>query len=227
MKAILIDPTAQSVTRIEISQVVRLGDYFNEKPQVAMKLPKGDILLAGVQEHAEAFVLGGSRPIAGPGLIVGQRTGPGERGPARIRLDDVAMMVRWTNIELRLKAPVSMRAIVIDPEQGLIEEVVIAPHKPAIERLLGGEIGPSLRVPGNDHVMGPAFDFKSPWLWRKDDLVFSSRCVIVGRDPATDYFTDVFTSVDNLRASVEFRAPEGTIWKRYTDRRTQEPVVAP
>jgi hypothetical protein len=142
-----------------------------------MKLPKGDILLAGLEEHAEAFIIGGSRPIAGPGLIVGRRTGPGERGPALIRLDDVVTMVRWTSIGVRPKPPRAMRAIVIDPEQGLIEEVVIAPHKLAIASLLGGEIGPYMRVPGNDHVLTPAFGPRSPWYWRKDDLAFSARCV--------------------------------------------------
>ena len=186
-----------------------------------MRPPKGDVLLAGVQEHASAFVIGGSSPIAGRGLIVGRRTGPGVRGPARISVDDVVTMVRWTSIKVSPKPPVAMRAIVIDPEQGLIEEVVIAPHKLAIERLLGVEIGPYMRVPGNDHVLTPARRPRSPWYWRKDDLGFSSRCVIVGHDPKTDYFADVFTSVDNLRASVEFRAPEESIWRSYADRKAQ------
>ncbi|WMT73324.1 hypothetical protein [Bradyrhizobium sp. Ash2021] len=221
MKAILIDPDAKSVTRIEISTDARLDDYFDEKPQLAMKLPKGDILLAGLEEHAEAFIIGGSRPIAGPGLIVGRRTGQGERGPALVRLDDVVTMVRWTSIGVRPKPPRAMRAIVIDPEQSLIEEVVIAPHKLAIASLLGGEIGPYMRVPGNDHVLTLAFGPRSPWYWRKDDLAFSARCVIVGHDPETDYFADVVTSVENLRASVEFRAPDESIWRSYADRKAQ------
>ena len=95
------------------------------------------------------------------------------RGPARISVDDVVTMVRWTSIKVSPKPPVAMRAIVIDPEQGLIEEAVIAPHKLAIERLLGGEIGPYMRVPGNDHVLTPARRPRSPWYWRKDDLGFS------------------------------------------------------
>jgi hypothetical protein len=51
MKAILIDPNAQSVTRIDIGTDARLTEYFDEKPRVAMRLPKGDVLLAGVQER--------------------------------------------------------------------------------------------------------------------------------------------------------------------------------
>ena len=185
MKAILIDPNTKSVTRIDISKDARLSDCFGEKPQVAVKLPKGDVLFAGVQEHAEAFIIGGSRPIAGPGLIVGRRTGPGERGPALVRLDDVVTMVRWTPNKVRPKAPGSVQAIVIDPEQGLIEDLVIAPNKLAVMRLLGGEIGSCTRVPGNDQVISPAFGPGSPWRWRKDDLTFSSKSVIIGHDPET------------------------------------------
>jgi hypothetical protein len=220
MKAIMIDPNTKSVTRIDISKDARLSDYFGEKPEAAVKLPKGAVLFAGVQEHAEAFIIGGSRPIAGPGLIVGRRTGPGERGPALVRLDDVVTMVRWTTNEVR-PTPGSVQAIVIDPEQGLIEEVVIAPHKLAVMSLLGGEIGSYMRVPGNDHVISPAFGPGSPWCWRKDDLTFSSRSVIIRHDLETDYFADVVTSVENLRTSVEFRAPDESCWTSYADRKVR------
>jgi hypothetical protein len=141
MKAILIDPNMKSIARIDISTVARLGDYFGEKPQVAAKLPKGDVLYAGVEARAEAFILGGSRPIAGPGLIVGRRTGPGERGPALVRLDDVAALVRWTTVDVRPEPPATVQAILIDPEHGLIEEVAIAPNRLALVCLLGGDIG--------------------------------------------------------------------------------------
>jgi hypothetical protein len=130
-------------------------------------------------------------------------------------------MVRWTTNEVRPKAPGSVQAIVIDPEQGLIEEVVIASHKLAVMSLLGGEIGSYVRVPGNDHVISPAFGPGSPWYWRKDDLTFSSRSVIIGHDPETDYFADVATSVEILRASVEFRAPDESCWTSYADRKVR------
>ncbi|WGD53082.1 hypothetical protein QA641_03835 [Bradyrhizobium sp. CB1650] len=221
MKAILIDPNTKSVARIDISKDARLSDYFGEKPRVAMKFPKGDVLFAGVQERAEAFIVGGSRPIAGPGLIVGRRTGPGERSPALVRLDDVVTMVRWTAIEVRPGPPAAVRAIVIDPEQGLIEEVMISAHKLAVMNLLGGEIRSYMRVPGNDHVLSPVSGPGAPWRWRKDDLIFSSRSVIVGHDSETDYFADVVTSVENLRTSVEFRAPNESCWMSYADRKAQ------
>jgi hypothetical protein len=123
MKSILIDPNLKSIARIDISKDARLSDYFGEKPQVSAKLPKGDVLYAGVEARAEAFILGGSRPIAGPGLIVGRRTGPGERGPALVRLDDVIAMVRWTTVDVPPKPPATVYAILVDPEHGLIERL--------------------------------------------------------------------------------------------------------
>jgi hypothetical protein len=221
MKAILIDPNMKSVAKIDINKDARLSDYFGEKPQVAAKLPKGDVLFAGAGGDTAAFTIGGSHPIAGPGLIVGRRTGPGERGPAHVRLVDVVTMVRWTTVDVPSKPPVTVRAIVIDPERGLIEEVVIAAHRLALVSLLGGEIGSYMRVPGNDHVFSPAFGWATPWCWRKDDLTFSSRSVIVGHDSETDYFADVVTSVENLRTSVEFRAPNESCWMSYADRKAQ------
>jgi hypothetical protein len=218
MKAILIDPNMKSVARIDISKDARLSDYFGEKPQVAAKLPKGDVLYVGVEARAEAFILGGSRPIAGPGLIVGRRTGPGERSPALVRLDNVVTMVRWTAIKVRPRATATVRAIVIDSEQGLIEEVTISAHKLAVMNLLGSEIGSYMRVPGNDHVFSPAFGRASPWCWRKDDLTFCSRSVIVGHDSETGYFANVVTSLESLRTSVEFRAPNESRWISYADR---------
>jgi len=107
----------------------------------------------------------------------------------------------------------------IDPEHGLIEEVAIAPNRLALVCLLGGDIGSYMRVPGNDRVFSPAFGWASPWCWRKDDLTFSSRSVIVGHDSEVDHFADVVTSVENLRTSVEFRAPNESCWMRYADRK--------
>jgi hypothetical protein len=221
IKAISINPKARSITRIEIGPEVRLlSVQFGEKPRVVARLTRGDALLAGARENAEAFMIGGSRPISGPGLIVGRRTAPGERGPARVALDHVVTMVRWTCIERppRPEPPAGVRAIVVDPELGLIDEVVIEPNTLAMMHLLGSEIGGYLRVPGEDHVLSPKFGPRLPWHWRKDALTFTARCVIVGHDPQTDYFADAVTSVENLRNSVEFRGPDDKHWIRYADR---------
>ena len=50
--------------------------------------------------------------------------GPGERASARVDLNDVVTMVRWTAVErpVRPEPPGPVRAIVIDPKSGLIEE---------------------------------------------------------------------------------------------------------
>ncbi|MCK1604970.1 hypothetical protein IVB02_27120 [Bradyrhizobium sp. 166] len=221
MKAILIDPHMKSVVRIDISPGARLSDLFGEKPRVAVKFPKGDVLFAGIQERAEAFTIGGSRPIAGSGLIVGPRIGPGERGPAHVRLADVVTMVRWTAVDVPPKPPATVRAIVIDPEQGLIEEVTVAPHRLALVSLLGAQVGSYMRVPGNDHVLSPLSGPETPWCWRKDDMTFASRCVIVGHDLETSYFADVVTSIENLRTSGDFRAPHESCWMSYADRTAQ------
>lgn len=221
MKAVLIDPDTKSVARIDVRPEARLRDYFGEKPRVAAKLPKGDVLFAGVAGGAAAFTIGGSHPIAGPGLIVGRRTGPGERGPAHVRLADVVSMVRWTTFGVPPKPAVTVRAIVVDPEQGIIEEVTIAAHRLALMSLLGGEIGSYMRVPGNDHVLSLMPGAKKPWCWRKDDLTFASRCVIVGRDPETGNFADAVTPVEDLLTSVDFRAPNESFWTSSADRRAQ------
>jgi hypothetical protein len=130
-------------------------------------------------------------------------------------------MVRWTTVDVPSKPPATVHAILVDPEHGLIEEVMISANRLAVMNLLGGEIGSYRRVPGNDHVFSPAFGRASPWCWRKDDLTFNSRSVIVGHDSEVDHFADVATSVQNLRSSVEFRAPNETCWMSYADRKAQ------
>jgi hypothetical protein len=128
IRAISIDPAARSITAIEISPETHLlSGFFGEKPKMAAKLPKGDALLTTVREYGEAFTVGGSRPIVGPGLIVGRRNGPGDRASVRVALDDVVTMVRWTSVEKPPRPvlpppPASVRAIVIDPKLGIIEE---------------------------------------------------------------------------------------------------------
>ena len=98
---------------------------------------------------------------------------------------------------------------------------MISAHRLALTNLLGGEIGSFMRVPGNDHVFSLAVGWASPWCWRKDDLTFSSRSVIVGHDSALDHFADVVTSVENLRTSVEFRTPNQSCGMSYADRKAR------
>jgi hypothetical protein len=224
MKAISIDPKQKSVTVTHISPETRLiKDHFGEPPRIVARFPKGDVLLAGTREDTAAFSIGGSRTIEGPALIVGRSTGPGERGPARTALNAVITMVRWTTLEkvVQPEPPKSMRAILIDPEKGIIEEVEIAAGMHGIERLLGTPVGPHFRLPREDLVMLPKFPSKVAWSWKKEDLTFSCRCVIVGSDPAMDHFANASISIENLRSSVRFRRPGETRWTRYGDRQTR------
>ena len=224
MKAISIDPKKRLVAVKDISSEARLlNSHFGEPPRVAARLPKGDTLLAAAKEDTAAFTIGGSRPIEGVALIVGRRTRPGELGPARAALDAVAAMVRWTILEKAVppKPPTRMRAILIDPEKGIIEEVEIAAGVHGIERLLGVPVGPHFRLPREDIVMLPKFPSKVAWNWKKEDLTFPCRCVIVGSDPASDFFADVSISIEKLRSSVQFRGPGEKRWTDYADRLTR------
>lgn len=67
MKAILIDPNTESVARIDISPGARPRDYFGERPRLAARLPKGDVLFAGFRGDTAAFTIGGSPRSRDPG----------------------------------------------------------------------------------------------------------------------------------------------------------------
>jgi hypothetical protein len=75
-------------------------------------------------------------------------------------------------------------------------------------------------------VLLPKYLPKAAWQWRKEDLGFPCRCVIVGSDPKHDYFADVAISVDNLRKSVEFRSPAEKGWIRYADRQARATEIS-
>jgi hypothetical protein len=232
IRAISIDPTTKAIAKFEISPETRLlRGLFGVAPTVSLQLTKGDVLLTAGLKYGEAFTVGGSRPIIGPGLIVGRRIGPGERGPARVVLDDVVTMVRWTLVEAPVRSvpspPTSMRAIVIDPRLGLVEEQAIAPHMPAAERLLGGVHDWHIRLPTGDYLLSAKTDREYCGQFRYGDLALYGRCVIVGHDHTTDYFDDVAMTVDHLRERVEFRGPEDKHWIRYVDRKAAaEPAPA-
>ncbi|MGY0571917.1 hypothetical protein ACTGJ9_013345 [Bradyrhizobium sp. RDM12] len=81
MKAVLIDPAAKTVKVVDVHSVSRATNMlFGERPTPVLRLPRGDVLLAAAAADGAAFVLGGSQPIGGPGLIVGRRLDTGERG---------------------------------------------------------------------------------------------------------------------------------------------------
>jgi len=55
-------------------------------------------------------------------------------------------MVRWTTVDVPPKPPITVRGVVIDPEQGLTKEVAIAANRLALVSLLGGDIRSYIRV---------------------------------------------------------------------------------
>lgn len=121
---------------------VRQSSIFGEKPTTVLRLPRGDVVLAAKAAGGPAFVLGGWRPVAGCGLVVGCMLRAGERAPAIVDPLHIAQMVRWTSIEESKTAnPLTMvRAIEIDPRRRSIEEFSIAPTMLAAQHRLGGEI---------------------------------------------------------------------------------------
>jgi len=225
IRAISIDPAARSITAIEISPEMRLlNGFFGEKPKVAAKLPKGDALLTTAREYGEAFTVGGSRPIVGPGLIVGRRNGPGDRSSVRVTLNDVVTMVHWTTVEKPPRPvlpppPESVRAIVIDPRLGIVEEEVIAANMTAAEHLLGSMHDWHMRLPSGDFLLTAKTDLSYRW-WVQlyGEVKLIGRCVIVGHDHETDYLADVAVGLEHLRKRVDFRGPDDKLWVRYSDR---------
>ncbi|TYL84330.1 hypothetical protein [Bradyrhizobium cytisi] len=218
MKAVLIDPAAKTVNVVYLHSVSRATNkFFSEKPTPVLKLPRGDVLLAAAAEEGDAFVLGGSRPIGGPGLIVGRKLGAGERAPVRVDPDLLRQMVRWTSIEKSETAETRtvVRAIEIDPERRSIEEFSITPTMLALQHRLGGEIRICFRAPEEDIVLTAADATMDQLMWRKDEAEFSGRCVVLGHDLRRGRFVNVAASLANLRESVTFRSSTGNTWTGY------------
>jgi hypothetical protein len=226
MKAVLIDPAAKKVSAIDVQPTGSrlVNKYFGEKPIEVLKLPRGDVLLAAEAEEGDAFVLGGSRPIGGPGLIVGRKLGAGKRGSALVELDHIVKMVRWTNIETSKNVDLrnKVRAIEIDPERRSVKELLIAPTVLALQHRLGGELKQCFRAPGGDLVLSATVAPPAVWEWQKDDATFNGRCIVVGHHSRSGRFADVAASVDNLRESVSFRGPHEREWASYKEQRSRD-----
>ncbi|EIG62811.1 hypothetical protein [Bradyrhizobium sp. WSM1253] len=218
MKAVLIDPTTKAISVIDLRSVNWATNmFFGERPTPALKLPRSEILLAAKSRGGDAFVLGGSRPIGGPGLIVGRKLEAGERAPALVDPDQVAQMVRWTSIEEpdTAETRTTVRAIEIDPERRSIEEFSIAPTMHAVLSRMGGEIRLQFRAPGGDAVFAAADAARNFPEWRKDDATFTGRCIIVGHGSRSGRLVDVAASLTNLRESVTFRSSADNSWTSY------------
>ena len=106
----------------------------------------------------------------------------------------------------------TITVIIVDPEIGLIDHVVMDPTAAAIDRLVGRGAVPLMKAPGDDVVYGKSY--APGWRWKKDDCMFNGRCVIVGND-RTSEFADPVASVQVLRRDVRFSPPGKTQWLGY------------
>ncbi|MBP1294129.1 MULTISPECIES: hypothetical protein [Bradyrhizobium] len=205
MRTVLIDPSAKKVDVVDLPSLRSATiKYFSEKPSPVLRLPQGDVVLAVKSAGGNAFVLGGSRPVGGVGLIVGCALGAGERASAHADLFLVTQMVRWTSIEDKMtETQLRVRAIEIDPERKSIEEFSIAPTMLAVQHRLGAEISFCYHVPGGDVVLGCGAA-SGLHEWRKDEASFRGRCIVIGRD-SRKRFADVATSLARLKEDVSFR----------------------
>jgi len=100
MKAIAINSAAQSVVVTSVSSDLgATTKWFGSRPRQAARFPNGDIILAISTNDAEAFTVGGSKPIAGSALVIGRRNKFGEYAAARTSLDVLQSLISWTLVQ--------------------------------------------------------------------------------------------------------------------------------
>jgi hypothetical protein len=221
MKAIEIDPVERTIEETAVHCEARaIAERFASPPREVARFPNGDVLLASPIDAAEAFTVGGTKPIAGPALLVGRRKEFGEHAPSRTSLDVVRSMVRWTSVERKIVPaspvrPSKVRVVVMDPEIRTIDEMEMQATASALEALVGAAFMEYFRVPGGN-IYGSQFLARAPSLWRKEDLVFPGRVVIVGVTDDYSHMFDTTIALDNLRKTVEFRSAGSDEWVRYS-----------
>lgn len=99
MRIVLINPFDRSVVAASLPNDVRsFREHLGERSISAGRLPNGDQLLVGrdVRSH-QRFSVGGSKPHAGFGVVVGPLR-EGEFKNSTSRLDDIARLVRFSEI---------------------------------------------------------------------------------------------------------------------------------
>lgn len=99
MRVIAIRSAAQSVEVTAVSSDRgATAKWFGSCPHKAARFPNGDVLLAVSANVAEAFTVGGSKPIAGSALLVGRRNKFGEYAPARTSVEALQSLITWTMV---------------------------------------------------------------------------------------------------------------------------------
>jgi hypothetical protein len=218
MKVVHIDSAKSEVSEIDIvPSPDELARLCGSHPSKVATLPSGDILLAGVGDASRAgFSIGGSAPIRSSGLVIGKRDTWRGFTPARSSAGLLGRLVRWVYPEPPPETTVgdTVKVLLIDPTTRTVERKSIARAMTAIEKLVGVEVRLAFRAPDGDQVYsarGAEGD-----RWRKDDVEFVGRCIVVGTD-RTGGMADAAISIDAFKKTVRFNSGKPDRWMRYRE----------
>jgi len=205
IRAIVIEPGEKRISVESVDPTLgELRRLCGAAPRIVATLPNGDVLLAANGEQADAgFSIGGTSTIRAPAVLLGRLDAFRHRAGAKSSVELLNGLTRWIegHLHLQQEPGETIRVILVDPEAGTIDHVDVGRTIAGIEALIGGEPVPLMKVPGNDVVYGKSC--APGWRWRKDDCVFTGRCVIAGSD-RINTLLDPVASVEVLRRTVEF-----------------------
>lgn len=225
MKVLLVDPTNQTVSAKNVEpHLAELRRLIGAKFTHVARLPNGDSVGAVPGSAGpNTFSIGGGLPIAGKAIVL--RRTRGEYRSARSDAETILGLVRWsvqvepdtTPTETGKPDPraATAKAIIVDPASGMIEEVIVKASKAGLDEVAGGETSLIMKVTTNDAVLVLQSRGARPWRWRKDELVFPGRSVIVGWDKDGN-IGNATTTLEDLMGSVEFKAPGKNSWSSYS-----------
>lgn len=224
MKVLLVDPTNQTVCTKDIDpHPAELRSLIDAKLGHVARLPNGDSVRAVPRSAVpETFSIGGGVPIAGKAIVL--RRSKGEYRSARSDAETILRLVRWwvqgepdTPTEIGAPAPrrTTAKAIIVDPADGTIEELIVTASKAGLDEVAGGETALIMKVTKNDAVLVRQSRPSRAWRWRKDGFVFPGRSVIIGWDKDGN-IGNATTTLEDLKRSVEFKAPGSGPWSSYS-----------
>jgi hypothetical protein len=217
MRTIAIDPLKRRVSVIDIDPTrSELRRLLGLRPHLVERLSYGDMVFASDRDASNVgFSIWGGPKVRGAGLVLG-KLHRGEFTAATSNVEVLSVLTRWLDADppsRHEEMTGTIRAILIDPERGLVEEVDNVRGFIGIDALIGQSAAFITRLPADDILYGKSDASLNGWLWRKDDFQFPGRCVIVGCDRSTNTLASAHIGLDNLRSSVTFRAPGEDMWK--------------
>ena len=209
MRVLVTDPVAKAIREENLGiSPGKLRRLFGCKPTISARLPNADRVLAGERRIVaqDGFSIGG-RNIVGGAIVVGKKDEAGEYTPPRTEARTIGVLVKWVAVprvdDHEGENAGLLKAILVDPETGNIEEKRLEASELGMMRLLGGPA----------RMMGPVTEQDAVWTrsgvgrnapnWQKDGLRFYGTGLVVGYD-RFGRLADVAADVEQLRASVEF-----------------------